>query len=298
MKVAMLIIAHHQPSHLAKLIKALNCDWVHFFIHVDKKVDIAGFVKMVPKSSNINFLDTNQRVKVYWGGYSQVKATLNLLKAARHCGEYFDRFCLISGSDFPIKSINHIREVFDTKREFIRVDRRLGDLDSNTHYRFVRYLYFMDNPFLQRIGWSEKIPRKAYKKISLYHGSTWWSLTSQCIDYIMEFLKNNRDYNCFHQWTLSSDEIFFHSIVKNSPFASNISHDFERVSSSDDYFQLNEHGCMYVDWNAKNVALPKVLELEDYNDLVNSSCLFARKFDQNKSSDLVEMLQKQNSLNI
>ena len=297
MKVAILMMAHHQPSHLAKLIQALNCDWVHFFIHIDKKVDISEFVRLVPRSSNITFLDTNQRVKVYWGGYSQVKATLNLLKVARHCGEYFERFCLLSGSDFPIKDMNHIKSVFDTKREFIRVDRRIGDFDSNSHCNFVKYLYFMDNPFLQRIGWSGKIPRKAYKKISLYHGSTWWSLTSECVDYIMKFLKNNRDYTCFHQWTLSSDEIFFHSIVKNSPFASNISHDFEQVSSSDDYFKLNEHGCMYVDWNAKNVALPKVLEVEDYNDLASSSCLFARKFDQSKSSDLVEMLQKQNLLN-
>jgi len=109
----------------------------------------------------------------------------------------------------------------------------------------------------------------------------------------MKFLKNNRDYTCFHQWTFSSDEIFFHSIVKSSPFATNISHDFEQVSSFDNYFKLNEHGCNYVDWNAKNVTLPKVLDVEDFNDLVNSSCLFARTFDQSKFSGLVEMLQKQ-----
>jgi len=298
MKVAILIMAHHQPSHLAKLIEALNCDWAYFFIHVDKKVDVAEFIKMAPKSSNIKFLDTAQRVKVYWGGYSQVKATLNLLNMALHSGEHFDRFCLLSGSDFPIKNINHIKSVFDTKKEFIRIDRRLGDFDSNTHYNFVRYLYFMDTPFLQRFGWSGKIPRKAYKKINLYHGAQWWSLTSECVDYIMKFLKKNRDYTFFHHWTRAPDEIFFNSIVKNSPFASNISHDFEQVSSSDDYFKLNEHGCTYIDWNAKNVTLPKVLDVEDFNDLVNSSCLFARKFDQSKSSDLVEMLQKQNSLNI
>jgi len=64
MKVAILIMAHHQPSHLAKLIEALNCDWAYFFIHVDKKVDVAEFIKMAPKSSNIKFLDTAQRVKV------------------------------------------------------------------------------------------------------------------------------------------------------------------------------------------------------------------------------------------
>jgi len=294
MKVAFLIMTHHQPSHLANLIEDLNCDWIHFFIHVDKKVDVTEFLRLIPRYANTTFLKNSQRIKVYWGGYSQVRATLNLLKVAQQCGEYFERFCLVSGSDFPIKKISHIKSVFDTKQEFIRIDRRLEDFDINTHYKFVRYSYFMDNPFLQRTGLSGKIPREAYNKISLYHGSTWWSLTVECVEYIMQFLKNNRDYACFHRWTLSPDEIFFHSIVKSSPFASNISHDFEKSSSNAEYFQLNEHGCTYINWNVKNVPLPKVLVLEDYNDLVNSSCLLARKFDQQKSLDLVKIFQKQN----
>ncbi|OIP71812.1 MAG: hypothetical protein AUK48_12020 [Oscillatoriales cyanobacterium CG2_30_44_21] len=300
MKVAMLIMAHHQPSHLAKLIKALNCDWIHFFIHLDKKVDIDEFVKMAPKANNITFLDNNQRVKVYWAGYSQVKAILIVLNTARQREENFDRFCLISGSDFPIKSVNQIEEEFNTKKEFMRIDRQIGESYFNSHRRFVKYLHFMDYPLLKRFDLSEKISRKIYKKINLYHGSTWWSLTSECVDYIMKFLNSNRDYINFHRWTLSSDEIFFHSIVKNSPFASNISHDFEQLSSPDNssYFELNEHGCTYIDWNAKNIILPKVLVEEDFNNLTSSQCLFARKFDHIKSARLIEMLQEKYLLDI
>jgi len=147
MKVAFLIMAHHQLGHLANLIEALNCDWIHFFIHVDKKVDITEFLRLIPRYANIIFLKNSQRIQVYWGGYSQVIATLNLLKVAQKCGEYFDRFCLLSGSDFPIKKISYIKSAFDTKEEFIRIDRRLEDFEMNTHYKFVRYLYFMDNPF-------------------------------------------------------------------------------------------------------------------------------------------------------
>ena len=48
--------------------------------------------------------ETNgERVKVYWGGFSMVKATLNLMKAALTSGEKFSHLVLLSGLDYPIK---------------------------------------------------------------------------------------------------------------------------------------------------------------------------------------------------
>jgi hypothetical protein len=67
------------------------------------------------------------------------------------------------------------------------------------------------------------------------------------------------------------------------------------VSSYLDYLLLNEHGCTYIDWNAKDVPLPKVLTVDDYDSLVNSQCLFARKFDERKSAGLRKMLEMTNS---
>jgi hypothetical protein len=59
MKVAFLIMVHHQPSHLSRLIQSLNCDWAYFFIHVDKKVDIGEFIRLAPNYPNVYFLNVN-----------------------------------------------------------------------------------------------------------------------------------------------------------------------------------------------------------------------------------------------
>jgi hypothetical protein len=79
--------------------------------------------------------------------------------------------------------------------------------------------------------------------------------------------------------------------VKQSPFASRITHDFETASSPIEYFLSNEHGCHYIDWNAQGESLPKVLELEDLDKLLGCQCLFARKFDERRSAALVERFE-------
>ena len=110
------------------------------------------------------------------------------------------------------------------------------------------------------------------------HGCQWWSLTKGCIGYVTNFVGRNRDYTDFHTYTLCPDEIFFHSIVKNSPFSAKITHDFETARHLDAFFALNEHGCHYVDWTSEGVLLPKVLDEADLDRLLNSQAHFARKF--------------------
>jgi len=284
-RVAYLIIAHHQPSHLAKLINALNCEWAYFFIHIDKKANLEDFKKIVHVNENVIFLEDEQRIKIYWGGFNMVTTILNLLGTAVNFGKHFHRYCLLSGSDFPIKNLEFIKKQFIIDREFIRIDRRLGS--SDTHKHCVEHYHFMDTdkPNVDKIN-----KREEYNKITLYHGSQWWSLTEPCITYILEFLQKNPDYIDFHKYTFCPDEIFFHSIVKDSPFAINITHDFETTSSINDYLALNEHGCHYIDWNITGVSLPKVLDINDIDYLINSNTCFARKFDENKSADLINNL--------
>lgn len=292
MKAAILIMAHNQPNHLAKLVEFLSCDWTRIFIHIDRKVDIAEFRKCISKHKSIIILDDNYRIRVNWGGFSQVKAMLNLLDVSLNFGEHFDRFCFLSGSDFPIKTLNAIKAGFDSEKEFMRIDRRLDASDNNTHCKNVKCLHFMDSQFFKTTGWRPKIQRNVYDKMSLYHGCALWALTGGCVNYINEFLQRNKDYITFHKHTYCPDEIFFHSIVKSSPFAANITHDFEKANDLNSYFALNEHGRHYIDWNAKGVTLPKVLNESDMSNLLSSEAFFARKFREGDSGNLLQMIEK------
>jgi len=289
MLTAYLILAHHQPHHLARLINALQDTDSTFFIHIDAKVDEAPFRKAVGAQDNVAFI---KRRPVNWGGFSIVEATLNILEEAWKSNLSFHRFCLLSGSGYPIKSKAHIKREFGTAKQFMRVDRSVGASVSNLHTDNVRFYWFMDawGPISHRLG--GRIARRPYGKIELYHGSAWWALTRGCVDYIFEFLSSHRDYQPFFKHARCSDEIFFQSIVKSSPFAAEITHDFEIKLDLDEFFRSNEHGCQYIDWNAQGERLPKVLDLLDLHKLLNSDALFARKFEEQRSRLLLDELER------
>ena len=292
MKTAFLILAHDQPFHLSKLVNYLSCDWTRIFIHIDRMVNIAEFRKCIPEQGEISFLNGNDRISVNWGGFSQIRASLNLLDASLNSGEHFDRFCLLTGSDFPIKALEKIKVSFDSDKEFMRIDRRLDGTENGTYHKMVMYLHYLDSPFPKLTGRFLKIPRKVYGRIGLYMGSAYWSLTKGCISYITEFLQRDKGYTTFHEHTKSPDEIFFHSIVKSSPFAAKITHDFERANDLNEYYSLNEHGCHYIDWNTKGINRPRILDESDLNNLLDSEALFARKFREGESDHLLQMIEE------
>ena len=61
MKTAYLLPVHNNPRHLKRLRKALNLKSNTFFIHGDRKSDIADFSDI--KGDNIHFLSERVRVK-------------------------------------------------------------------------------------------------------------------------------------------------------------------------------------------------------------------------------------------
>jgi len=289
MNIAYLILAHQHPLALKKLIDKLSMGCAHFFVHIDKKKDIKEFQSVVT-NVNVVFLKGRERVKVSWGGFSQVAATLNLIQAAKKHYKIFDRYCLLSGSCYPIKNNEEIRTRLASNIEYIRIDNIINGSNGDIHFDNITYYWFMDWPSIIKNALKRKVKRNAYTGFDSYYGSQWWCLTRDCIDYVMMFVNNNIDYMKFHKYTLCADEIFFASIIKNSPFANNISHDFEKAKDLVQYKKSNIHGCHYINWNAVGCSLPKVLDMEDAEFLVKSDALFARKFDPEKSRELIDFI--------
>lgn len=287
LSTAYLIMAHREPSHLAKLIEQLDSSTCVFFVHIDAKVDDGPFKNLLLARENVIFIE--YRRAVTWAGFSQVNATLALLHAALSFDAPFHRFCLLSGADLPIKSNSRIAAEFASAKEFLRVDRKIGASEDNPHSKKVCFYWYIDAAGKTPSGTR---PRKPYDKIALYQGAQWWALTRECIQHILQFLAANPRYYSFFKSAHSPDEIFFHSIVKQSPFASRITHDFERAADREEYLRSNEHGCHYIDWNAKGEpSLPKVLDLADLDRLLGCEALFARKFDSERSAALIAALE-------
>src|SRR5207249_4162364 len=103
-KIAYLVLAHANPRHLERAIKALQSESCAFFVHIDRKSDIRPFSSI--RSDQVFVVE--QRVPVYWGQFSQIEATLILLRRAIQHRDDFQYFTLISGADYPLRSAAYI----------------------------------------------------------------------------------------------------------------------------------------------------------------------------------------------
>ena len=269
--LAFLIIAHHQPAHLGRLIRALEDPRHFFFIHVDRKVSIDPFRAAVGEGENVVFV--RDRVEVEWAKLSVVEATLNTIRAAAGSAREFRRYTLLSGSDYPIKHRRVIRKrLTESDRQFLRIDRRLTLAANDTHRGVLKDLpggrYFDD--------------------FSPFHGSMFWSLTAPCIRYVLDFVDANPGYVDIHRHVVAPDEVFFHSLMKQSPFAGTISQDFSDGAHPDHLHHANH----FIDWPHFN-RRRLLLEARDFDALLVSEALFARKFEERRSRHLLQMLDEE-----
>jgi hypothetical protein len=278
MKIAYLILAHHEPEMLYKLITALNKPKEQIFVLLDKKADIVQFQNIL--EDKCIFIE--ERIHVSWGSFSQVRAELNLLNAAFEA-DNFDYHCFLSGCDLPIKPIHDFENYLakNQGKEFIEC----FDASQCPPYYQKRYkgFYFFEN----RTKWILKLnygitkiqryfyKRKPYKNQPIYFGSSWWIFSKNFVEYVQNFLKQNPDYIRYFRYTLSSDEMFFQTIIAHSPFLEHATNDNLRLI----HFE-------------ENMPNPKILTFEDKDTILQSKAFFARKFDLRKDEKIIDFLSR------
>ena len=284
-----MVIAHNNWYILSKLILLLDDSRNDIYVHVDQKSDFSDDRKLcltsLVKKSNIRFID---RLPVTWGGFSLINVTLKLLKAAT--GEYhYSYYHLLSGCDLPLMNQNQIHAFFDAHQgaEFIGFGKK--EWIKSVQDRFKYYWLFQecvgnskridkiilrafDRVFvaLQRVFGVNRISNLDYSA-----GSEWFSITDDFARYMLskeKFIKKHFKYG------ICADESFVQTIAINSNFEKKI---FNRYSNVPQECILR-----YIQWNQ---GKPRLLEMKDFNEIMNSGCLFARKFDKN-NKDIVDRI--------
>lgn len=279
MKHAYLIIAHTDFKLLENLISLLDYPDNDIFVHLDKKIDYN--IKYNPQHSNIYLVPDNKRVDVKWGEDSQIHSELALYRLAKETGKY-DYYHLMSGVDMPLKTQKYIHNFFERNMgtEFIGLMQNAWRTETKLMY----YHFFISRPTHKNIRhWLhvgivaiQKILHLKRKRMGwsiLAKGANWSSLTSDAVNYILdrELMIRKR-----FKHTMACDEVYKQTILINSPFAEKF------YSKTDEY-----KGCLRkVDWKRGN---PYVWQLKDYDELINSEMLFARKF-SSKHWNLVEKI--------
>lgn len=286
MKLIYLILAHNHPDQLERMIEVLNHKNAEFIIHVDKKSDIKQFLTgKLLAFKNVAFL--KKRLPVNWGGYNMVAATLSLMKAAlRHNKKGY--LILLSGHDFPIKPAEHIYDLLSSNYgnqyvEYFSLPTNEwsmnGGIDRIAYYWFVDKLGGDESMELYSLQKNAGKTRHYFQNFTPYGGSQWWILTCECADYILKFINCNTIYKEYYELTFIPDEMFFHSIILNSPFKENV----------------QNNNLRYIDWKT-GPETPRILTSDDLNTLFGSDKLWARKFDINRAPLVLDRIEEKLSL--
>lgn len=280
MRHTFLIQVHKNFEQIKNLVDYIisedQCD-VH--IHVDLKKDLLykELKKYYINISKVTVID--KRESVYWADFSQVKATLNLLKNA--VVKDYDYYSLISGQDYMIKPLQEFNTFLENNKglEFIETRQRNNTWRVKLAHRHTRHPKYQKCRYfryyaliLAILKYKKKVHIDRYK---IYFGSQWFTITSDAVSYILEFLQNNPDFITDFETSTCGDEHFFQTILMNSEFK--------------DKIYINN--LRFIKFKFRSNS-PVILTLDDYSELVNSSKFIARKFDIEVSREIIQKIKK------
>ena len=279
-KHAYLIMCHTNFDQLLILLNILDDERNDIYLHIDKKAK--GFslddIKQHIKHSVLHII---KPMRVNWGGDSFIELELRLLRESTRTHHMY--YHLLSGMDLPIKSQDYIHSFFGRQsgNDFVGMERKH---DHNLYRSFMCRLdyYYIFQNIIERgkgriackIQWKlvhlqEKcnIRRTKRSNIEFQKGPQWFSITHKTACIVLDEYKK---YKKYFRYTFCADEIFLQTILNNSP-------QIDKTKVIDDTMR-------YIDWDR---GKPYTFRLEDYDTIINSNKLFARKFDINVDERII-----------
>ncbi len=287
-KHAYLIMAHSNNYVLEKLILLVDDERNDIFIHVDKKTkdfDFAYYQTLV-KKSRMYFTD---RIDVYWAHKSQIETELLLYKAASSVQKY-SFYHLLSGADLPLKSQDEIHHFFEqhSQTQFIGITHydyekyKIHKIHLNRKYLRKKKSYtFAErlNRFYGRLFLSlQKMIGLNYNssyKGEIRYGVNWASLTHEFVTYMLD---QESWINKFFKYSLCGDEFYKQMLALNSSQFKNT------------LYNIGDHAKgsqRFIDWER---GTPYTYRVDDFDLLMNSSYMFARKFDEQIDKEIVDLI--------
>lgn len=270
MKHAYLIIAHNEFEVLQLLVSTLDDERNDIYAHIDKKV--RNLPELHTSKSKLSILD--KRIDVRWGTVSQIETEMLLFETALSNGTY-DFYHMISGTHLPLKSLDEIDGFFEQRRgcELMRIykptewqiDLKLRRYhfgirnyqSGNKARKWISQTFWRANMAVQKL-----LNIRRNTECDFVKSDNWLSLTEKAVSYLVA---NKERILKKYKYSFCGDEYFVGS---------------ELSSAREDFKIMNESKLLYTVFGNAN---PKVLTTSDYDDMIASDCLFARKFSKSES---------------
>ncbi|MES2695349.1 MAG: beta-1,6-N-acetylglucosaminyltransferase [Verrucomicrobiota bacterium] len=289
------ILGHKNPGQIARLIRILQHEDDIFVLHFDRRAPRA-LHQLGEELSRAHRNVVVQRSRaVVWGGPAISDLQIEGMALALKHSATWSHFINLTGQDFPICPRGARLERLSRQKDasylswFAPLET---DHWKNARARLERW--HLHGSVLQRVlglpgfgrrlksalGWQNSIPfvhgyRRRWPDFFRYFGgSNYVVLSRPAAEYISGDSYANR-IRTWLQRAAHPDEIVFQSILQNSPLAATlVNKDWREI----DFPPHSPH--------------PRTFGQKDFNRLIASENLFARKFDEMTDSDILDMMEK------
>lgn len=272
-----IMTAYKDDELINTFLSKVPRDW-GVYIHIDRKS------KLQPSDIRHANAFIEKKYKIYWGGQEHLLAFLDLLANAHK--KHFDYYHLVTGQDYFASSPENFDDVVgDIGNNYIEIHPLPRPGWWNGGYEILQYKTFTSY-FNIKKGVKHKIHqlfwdlqkllhiKHSLPSYPLYCGSVYCSLTDAAVDFSLnsdvslDLINRTRNSIC-------SEEIFFQSVIMNSPYKD----------------KVVNNNLRYIDWSSPiRGNVPAVLNESYFDDIVSSGRLFCRKIDSNKSAKLLQLL--------
>lgn len=298
------IMTHQHPPETIRLIEALYEPGHSFIIHVDAKEASdethAALHEYALSRSYIHVLNHPQRVRVNWGGFSMVNATLQMLHySLEHQPSIdYDKFIHLASTNYPLASNAKIRQTI----AHYPVDANLMHIVLKpSRPKPASWHYFVEcDDAVHRI---HRLPPlvNATAGAELYTSSQWFTLSREFARYLAYATTNPNtfvyEFLQYAQHVVVADETFFGTALLHSPFCDkhhnwNFVHlQFDQWENEIPLEKRDPKKCIMPD-PAHCGRSPTTVSM-DYVDLLTlTDDLFARKFNDETHPDVKDVLDE------
>jgi hypothetical protein len=248
---AAVILAHRSPAQVERLVDRLGCPcWVHYDAKAAtserRRLERSPHLELVPNP-----------VDVAWGHWSIVSAILKGLAAVQ--GDP-DHVLVLSGQTYPIKPRHVVADRLGRSVSFLECEPLpypswAGGGFDRIERPWLRLPRFMPGPAMVPIPIRRRLP-----EVQFFGGSAWFVLHRDARQVLLDEARRGDLSRLFRRAKLP-DELFVHTVLANSPVS-------EQLVNDDLHF---------IKWvEGPN---PTLIGEQDWENLVRSDALFARKFE-------------------
>lgn len=300
MKVCYFIQSHKNPRQICRLIRAIKSQSPHSLILVNHDFNISH-LDLKDLGNHLGIEIVSRKKKVKRGNSSILEIYLDALHwlLDRDCD--FDWLICLSGQDYPVQPVSEI-EAFLAKTEydgFIRYYDPLAEKSAWNEKSIQRFFtQYVQVP--EPLNWllrkySGKIERYTplivkwrYSTIGLktktpfdenfkcYRGWHWNTLSRSCVKFLIDYLNEHPEILRYYKRTIGPEESLAQTVLVNSQ-----------------RFNLCNDDKRYHEYPPELGGYAKLLSVKDYPTITNGSFHFARKFDAELDSEILDLLDTQ-----